>query len=161
MFVGDDDSHAAAVVPSAVLTVRRTVIHSRIARFASHSVPSQRQPYRPVKSHRSIINPRSHERGSVCRKTIINHLAPISAPFLFFRRQVRRKNSLVAKTAFLAVFKGTGVVLAGIECRPKIFDFRASGIPVQERGDFVDTLKRYEEILIPFHRFICCFAIRY
>ena len=30
-------------------------------------------------------------------------------------------------------FKGTGVVLAGIERSPKIRDFRASGIPVQER----------------------------
>ena len=37
-------------------------------------------------------------------------------------------------------FKGTGVVLAGIECSPKICDFRASGIPVQERVDFFDTL---------------------
>ena len=32
------------------------------------------------------------------------------------------------------------MVLAGIECSPKIFDFRASGIPVQERVDFFDTL---------------------
>ena len=34
------------------------------------------------------------------------------------------------------VFKNTGVVLAGIECSPEIFDFRASGIPVQERVGF-------------------------
>ena len=27
------------------------------------------------------------------------------------------------------------------ECSPKIFDFRASGIPVGERVDFFDTLK--------------------
>ena len=26
------------------------------------------------------------------------------------------------------------------ECSPKIFDFRASGIPVHERVDFFDTL---------------------
>ena len=32
------------------------------------------------------------------------------------------------------------MVLAGIECSPKICDFRASGIPVQERVDFFDTL---------------------
>ena len=37
-------------------------------------------------------------------------------------------------------FKDTGVVLAGIERSPKISDFRASGIPVQERGDLFDTL---------------------
>ena len=34
------------------------------------------------------------------------------------------------------------MVLAGIERSPKIFDFRASGIPVQKRVDFFDTLKR-------------------
>ena len=34
--------------------------------------------------------------------------------------------------------------MAGIECSPKIFDFRASGIPVQERVDFFDTLVRPE-----------------
>ena len=28
------------------------------------------------------------------------------------------------------------------ECSPKIFDFRASGIPVQERGDFRHALNR-------------------
>ena len=32
------------------------------------------------------------------------------------------------------------MVLAGIECSPKIRDFRASGIPDQERVDFFDTL---------------------
>ena len=32
--------------------------------------------------------------------------------------------------------------MAGIECSPKIFDFRANGIPVQESVDFFDTLKR-------------------
>ena len=31
--------------------------------------------------------------------------------------------------------------MAGIECSPKIFDFRANGIPVQESVDFFDTLK--------------------
>lgn len=36
------------------------------------------------------------------------------------------------------------MVLAGIERSPKIFDFRASGIPVQKRVDFFDTLKRQE-----------------
>jgi len=44
------------------------------------------------------------------------------------------------KTDYQRFFKGTGVVLAGIECSPKIFDFRASGIPVGERVDFFDTL---------------------
>ena len=33
------------------------------------------------------------------------------------------------------------MILAGIERSPKIFDFRASGIPVQKRVDFFDTLR--------------------
>ena len=32
------------------------------------------------------------------------------------------------------------MVLAGIECSPKIFDFRANGIPTGESVDFFDTL---------------------
>ena len=32
------------------------------------------------------------------------------------------------------------MVLAGIECSPKIRDFRANGIPVQNRVDFFDTI---------------------
>ena len=50
--------------------------------------------------------------------------------------------SALEKPLIQRFFKGTGVVLAGIECSPKIFDFRASGIPVQERVDFFDTLNR-------------------
>ena len=48
------------------------------------------------------------------------------------------------------VFKNTGVVLAGIECSPKIFDFRASGIPVQESVEKVDTLKPYNFVRLGF-----------
>ena len=36
--------------------------------------------------------------------------------------------------------------MAGIECSPKIFDFRASGIPVQERVDFFDTLVKSQGV---------------
>ena len=32
------------------------------------------------------------------------------------------------------------MVPTGIECSPKISDFRANGIPVGERVDFFDTL---------------------
>ena len=38
------------------------------------------------------------------------------------------------------IFKTTGVALAGIECSPEIFDFRASGIPDQSVPK-VGTLK--------------------
>ena len=50
---------------------------------------------------------------------------------------------LVSEKPFIQrFFKDTGVVLAGIECSPKIRDFRANGIPVQECVDFFDTLNR-------------------
>ena len=73
-----------------------------------------------------------------------NQNQPLGADFgaiFVFPATSASEKLLSSENRFLAVFKGTGVVLAGIECRPKIFDFRASGIPVQERGDFVDTLK--------------------
>ena len=46
------------------------------------------------------------------------------------------------KIAIKLFFKNTGVVLAGIECSPKIRDFRANGIPAGECVDFFDTLNR-------------------
>ena len=39
--VGDDGSRATALGPSAVLTIPRIVIHSRVARFATHIVPQK------------------------------------------------------------------------------------------------------------------------
>ena len=51
------------------------------------------------------------------------------------------KHLVSEKPLIQRFFKDTGVVLAGIECSPKIRDFRANGIPVQERVDFFDTLK--------------------
>ncbi|MBR4761194.1 MAG: hypothetical protein IK086_00980 [Clostridia bacterium] len=38
-------------------------------------------------------------------------------------------------------FQGAGVVLAGVECSPKILRFLANGTSAQERVDFFDTLK--------------------
>ena len=52
------------------------------------------------------------------------------------------KHLVSEKPLIQRFFKGTGVVLAGIECSPKIRDFRANGIPVQECVDFFDTLNR-------------------
>ena len=68
-------------------------------------------------------------------------LCAVFGAFFVFPATGASEKLLSSENRFLAVFKGTGVVLAGIECRPKIFDFRANGIPVQERGDFVDTLE--------------------
>ena len=63
-----------------------------------------------------------------------------AAFFVFSATCAAEKHLVSEKTLIQRFFKGTGVVLAGIECSPKIFDFRASGIPVQERVDFFDTL---------------------
>ena len=60
--------------------------------------------------------------------------------FVFPATGASEKLLVSEKPLVKRLFKGTGVVLAGIECSPKIFDFRASGIPDQERVDFFDTL---------------------
>ena len=66
----------------------------------------------------------------------------VHAAFLVFPLTRAAEKHLVSEKPLIQrFFKDTGVVLAGIECSPKIFDFRASGIPVQERVDFFDTLK--------------------
>ena len=64
-----------------------------------------------------------------------------AASFVFPLTCAAEKHIISEKPLNKRFFKGTGVVLAGIECSPKIFDFRASGIPVRERVDFFDTLK--------------------
>ena len=56
-----------------------------------------------------------------------------AASFVFPLTCAAEKHIISEKPLNKRFFKGTGVVLAGIECSPKIFDFRASGIPVQER----------------------------
>ena len=62
-------------------------------------------------------------------------------PHFVFSATGASKKLLVSENPLMKrVFKGTGVVLAGIECSPKIFDFRANGISVQESADFFDTL---------------------
>ena len=60
--------------------------------------------------------------------------------FVFPLTCAAEKHLISEKPLIQRFFKGTGVVLAGIECSPKIFDFRANGIPVQERVEKVDTL---------------------
>ena len=66
----------------------------------------------------------------------------VHAAFFVFPLICAAEKHLVSeKSLNKRFFKGTGVVLAGIECSPKIFDFRANGIPVQERVEKVDTLK--------------------
>ena len=60
--------------------------------------------------------------------------------YVFSLTRAAKKHLVSEKPLIQRFFKGTGVVLAGIECSPKISDFRANGIPVQERVDFFDTL---------------------
>ena len=61
--------------------------------------------------------------------------------YVFSLTRAAKKHLVSEKPLIQRFFKGTGVVLAGIECSPKISDFRANGIPVQERVDFFDTLR--------------------
>ena len=61
----------------------------------------------------------------------------VYAAFSVFPLTCAAEKHLVSEKPLIKwFFKGTGVVLAGIECSPKIFDFRASGISVQECVDF-------------------------
>ena len=60
--------------------------------------------------------------------------------YVFSLTRAAKKHLVSEKPLIQRFFKGTGVVLAGIECSPKISDFRANGIPVGERVDFFDTL---------------------
>ena len=48
----------------------------------------------------------------------------------------QRNTGVLEKPLIKRFFKDTGVVLAGIECCPKIFDFRANGIPDQKSVEF-------------------------
>ena len=56
--------------------------------------------------------------------------------YVFSLTRAAKKHLVSEKPLIQRFFKGTGVVLAGIECSPKISDFRANGIPVGERVDF-------------------------
>ena len=56
--------------------------------------------------------------------------------FVFSLTCAAKKHLVSEKSLNKRFFKGTGVVLAGIERSPKITDFRASGIPVRERVNF-------------------------
>ena len=67
----------------------------------------------------------------------------VYAAFFVFPLTCAAEKHIVSENPLIKrVFKDTGVVLAGIECSPKIFDFRASGIPAQERGDFSTRSQR-------------------
>ena len=60
--------------------------------------------------------------------------------FVFSATGALKKHIISENPLAKRIFKGTGVALAGIECSQKILFF-ANGIPVQDSGDFVDTLK--------------------
>ena len=63
-----------------------------------------------------------------------------AAFFVFPLTCAAEKHIVSEKPLIQRFFKGTGVVLAGIECSQKSPIF-ANGIPVQERVEFFDTLK--------------------
>ena len=70
-----------------------------------------------------------------------NFSAAVSRILFFSATGASKKHLVSEKPLNKRLFKNTEVVLAGIECSPKIFDFRANGIPTGERVDFFDTLK--------------------
>ena len=74
-------------------------------------------------------------------KLRFNFVAAFTPHFVFPLTRAAEKLIVSEKPLFQRFFKVAGVVLAGIECSPKIFDFRANGIPTGERVDFFDTLK--------------------
>ena len=64
-------------------------------------------------------------------------------PLFVFSATGASKKLLVSENPLnKRILKSAGGVLAGRECSQKIIEFFASGIPVQESDDFVDTLKR-------------------
>ena len=65
----------------------------------------------------------------------------IAAFFVFPLTGAAEKHLVSEKTLNKRFFKGTGVVLAGIECSQKSVIF-ASGIPVQKRAE-IGTLIKY------------------
>ncbi len=74
----------------------------------------------------------SGSRLSVCRKTMKQLLlSGVQPHFVFPATGAAEKHLISEKTRNARFFKGTGVVLAGKECSPEIFDFRANGFPVQ------------------------------
>ena len=89
-------------------------------------------------------------------KLRFNFVAAFAPHFVFPLTRAAEKLIVSEKPLFQRFFKVAGVVLAGIECSPKIFDFRANGIPDQERVDFFDTLSlplmREAEKSLPIYR---------
>ena len=65
-----------------------------------------------------------------------NFFAAFAPHFVFPPTCAEEKHLVSEKPLIKWFFKGTGVVLAGIECSLKICDFQANGIPDQERVDF-------------------------
>ena len=81
-------------------------------------------------------------RSQTVNKFKLDFIAAVTPHFVFPPTRAAKKHLISEKPLNKRFFKGTGVVLAGIERSPKIFDFRANGIPDQERVDFFDTLKQ-------------------
>ena len=95
------------------------------------------------------LNPHKQKNRTIVRfqsvdKIQVLFLRRLRRIYVFSLTRAAKKHLVSEKPLIQRFFKGTGVVLAGIECSPKISDFRANGIPVGERVDFFDTLKGAE-----------------
>ena len=62
-------------------------------------------------------------------------VAAFTPHFVFSATGAAKKHFISEKLLNMQFFKNTGVVSAGIECSPKIKDFRANGIPVRESAE--------------------------
>ena len=80
--------------------------------------------------------------------------------YVFSLTRAAKKHLVSEKPLIQRFFKGTGVVPTGIECSPKISDFRANGIPVGERVDFFDTLRGPYGPLFYVQKYLLLFAER-
>ena len=69
-------------------------------------------------------------------------MCDVYAALCFFGDMCGEKLFVSEKSLNKRFFKGAGVVLAGIECSPKIYDFRAKDIPVQERVEIRHAQRR-------------------
>ena len=81
--------------------------------------------------HRHLETPTLYGWVSDCRQSRFSNCFRINLLFCFSGDRCGRKTPYKRKPPNKAVFKGTWVVLAGVECSPKIIRFSANGIPAK------------------------------
>ena len=104
-----------------------------VAAFTPHFVfPLTRAAEKLIVSEKPLFQ-RFFKVAGVVLAELNNRLPPVAGKRRLLWRRGQRKFALQA-IIFFGYRKSK-------ECSPKIFDFRANGIPTGERVDFFDTLK--------------------